>query len=90
MVPSKESGGLGLGSLRDCNLSLIVKWWWHLKKGENELWCRVIKGIHNLYNKPSDYMANKTYAGVWRNMEKVRGILTKKGIDIMEIFKKTN
>ena len=27
VVTSKETGGLGLGSLRAFNLSLIMKWW---------------------------------------------------------------
>nr|KAJ0226270.1 hypothetical protein LSAT_V11C100034450 [Lactuca sativa] len=50
----READGLGLGSLKALNLSLIVKWLWRLKTDGSTLWSMVIKGIHNLYNKPAD------------------------------------
>lgn len=36
-VAPKNVGGLGLGSLKAFNLSLIVKWWWRLRTEENTL-----------------------------------------------------
>lgn len=48
IVASKSEGGLGVGSIRALNIGLIVKWWWRLKSENTLLWCRAIKGIHNL------------------------------------------
>lgn len=31
-------GGLGLGRLRDTNLSLIARWWWRFKTEKGSLW----------------------------------------------------
>nr|KAJ0215457.1 hypothetical protein LSAT_V11C300123840 [Lactuca sativa] len=39
----KEIGGLGLGSLKVLNLSLITKWIWRLKVDSSGLWSKVIK-----------------------------------------------
>lgn len=55
----READGLGLGSLKALNLSLIVKWLWRLKTDGSSLWSKVIKGIHNLYNKPADHISKK-------------------------------
>nr|KAJ0188284.1 hypothetical protein LSAT_V11C900489440 [Lactuca sativa] len=41
VIEHKEAGGLGLGSLRDLNLSLIVKWWWRLRLNQDTLWSQV-------------------------------------------------
>ena len=38
VVTSKEKGGLGLGSLKAFNISLIAKWWWALKTNKTTLW----------------------------------------------------
>ncbi|KAI3804400.1 hypothetical protein L1987_25906 [Smallanthus sonchifolius] len=42
----KDKGGLGLGTLEDLNLSLLVKWWWRYKVEEERMWRRVIDAIH--------------------------------------------
>lgn len=59
MIAPREADGLGLGSLKALNLSLIVKWLWRLKTDGPSLWSKVIKGIHNLYNKPADHISKK-------------------------------
>ncbi|XP_076899082.1 uncharacterized protein LOC143552848 [Bidens hawaiensis] len=33
-----EYGGLGLGRLRDVNVSLLAKWWWRFKNEKGRLW----------------------------------------------------
>ena len=54
IIAPKEKEGLGLGSLKAFNISMIVKWWWALKTNKTALWSRVITGIHNLKNKPAN------------------------------------
>ena len=68
----KETGGLGLGSLRALNLSLIMKWIWLLKVENSGLWDKVIKGIHNLYNKPTQHISKKSVPGVWNRVAGVQ------------------
>nr|KAJ0203968.1 hypothetical protein LSAT_V11C500292530 [Lactuca sativa] len=84
----READGLGLGSLKALNLSLIVKWLWRLKTDGSSLWSKVIKGIHNLYNKPADHISKKTLPGVWNNIAGVRGELEKIGIDLNDVISK--
>nr|GEU60940.1 hypothetical protein [Tanacetum cinerariifolium] len=39
-------GGLGVGSLRTFNMSLLLKWRWRLLKHPLALWVKVVKSIH--------------------------------------------
>ncbi|GJX72943.1 RNA-directed DNA polymerase, eukaryota, reverse transcriptase zinc-binding domain protein [Tanacetum coccineum] len=41
-----EKGGLGVGSLKAFNLSLLLKWRWHMLKDPSALWVNVLKSIH--------------------------------------------
>nr|KAJ0197867.1 hypothetical protein LSAT_V11C700361530 [Lactuca sativa] len=72
VIAPKEKGGLGLGSLRAFNLTLIVKWWWDMKNNRSALWRRVVMGIHNLKNKPAERLSKKTIPGVWNNIAGVK------------------
>nr|KAJ0224075.1 hypothetical protein LSAT_V11C200069590 [Lactuca sativa] len=82
----KEIGGLGMGSLRALNLSLITKWKWRLKVDNSGLWSKVIKGIHNLHGKPAQHICKKTLPGVWSRVAGVQDELKKFGIDIDEVI----
>nr|KAJ0216241.1 hypothetical protein LSAT_V11C300125010 [Lactuca sativa] len=84
----KEIGGLGLGSLKALNLSLITKWIWRLKVDSSGLWSKVIKGIHNLYNKPAQYISKKTLPGIWNRIAGVQVELKLFDIDMEEIMMK--
>ncbi|GKC94387.1 hypothetical protein Tco_1159829 [Tanacetum coccineum] len=42
----REMGGLGIGSLRAKNLSLLVKWRWRMVMEPDALWAKVIRGIY--------------------------------------------
>lgn len=87
VVAPKSKGGLGVGSICALNMSLIVKWWWRLKDKDESLWGKVIKGIHNLHNKPHDLLSNKNLRGVWNNIIYVRKDLNKRGMDIGDVFR---
>nr|GEW28430.1 RNA-directed DNA polymerase, eukaryota, reverse transcriptase zinc-binding domain protein [Tanacetum cinerariifolium] len=45
LAPLKK-GGLGVGSLKYFNLSLLLKWRWRLMKDPSALWVIVLKSIH--------------------------------------------
>ncbi|PWA46663.1 reverse transcriptase domain, Reverse transcriptase zinc-binding domain protein [Artemisia annua] len=46
----KKAGGLGISRLKDINEALLLKWSWRLKKENNSLWKRVVRGIHRSKN----------------------------------------
>ena len=46
ILASFDKGGLGVGSLKAFNISLIYKWRWRLLASPEALWVKVIKSIH--------------------------------------------
>lgn len=86
VVAPKSEGGLGVGTIRTLNTSLLVKWWWRFKTEKNSLWVKVVKGIHNLHNKPHDYLSNPKISGVWNNIAACKNDLKKVGLDTMDVF----
>ncbi|KAL4562942.1 hypothetical protein LXL04_026973 [Taraxacum kok-saghyz] len=83
----KSDGGLGVGSIRDLNTCLLVKWWWRLKQEKNALWAKAIRGIHNLHDKPHDHLVNKNITGVWKSIIAARRNLNAQGFELEDIFK---
>ncbi|KAL4589627.1 hypothetical protein LXL04_002535 [Taraxacum kok-saghyz] len=88
VVAPKDLGGLGVGSLKAFNISLIVKWWWRLRENDQTLWSRVIRGIHNLKRKPEDVMSKKSITGVWNNIARIKEDMGKIGISMEEVMVK--
>ncbi|XP_071718732.1 uncharacterized protein [Rutidosis leptorrhynchoides] len=43
---ASKNGGLGIGSLKAKNLSLLCKWWWRFRHEPNALWCKVIRSLY--------------------------------------------
>ncbi|KAD3068242.1 hypothetical protein E3N88_36122 [Mikania micrantha] len=86
MLSSKENGGIGLGSIRASNLSLLLKWLWRLKDNKNALWATVIKAIH--YNPRSweTFPCKKTIMGPWKNIIKTVEDLKHLDINVMEML----
>lgn len=46
ILSSMDKGGLGVGSLKAFNMSLLLKWRWRLFQNPNALWVHVVKAIH--------------------------------------------
>ncbi|GKE76762.1 RNA-directed DNA polymerase, eukaryota, reverse transcriptase zinc-binding domain protein, partial [Tanacetum coccineum] len=46
ILASLDKGGLGIGSLKVFNMSLLLKWRWRLFHNPNALWVHVVKAIH--------------------------------------------
>lgn len=51
------------------------------------LWAKVITGIHNLKNKPADFLAKKNITSVWKNIVGVKNEIETMGIRFNDIFK---
>lgn len=80
VITDKKLGSLGVGSLKALNTSLIVKHMWRLRVEQRALWVNVIKGIHNIQNKPNEYYSKKTMTGTWKNITGAKKNLEKKGV----------
>ncbi|GKG39923.1 hypothetical protein Tco_0466700, partial [Tanacetum coccineum] len=46
ILASLDKGGLGVGSLKAFNNSLLLKWRWRLLNKPSALWVEVLKSIH--------------------------------------------
>nr|GFA21529.1 RNA-directed DNA polymerase, eukaryota, reverse transcriptase zinc-binding domain protein [Tanacetum cinerariifolium] len=46
ILASPDKGGLGVGSLKAFNISLLLEWRWFLFHYTNALWVHVVKAIH--------------------------------------------
>ena len=46
VLSGKHKRGLGIGSLKAKNLSLVGKWKWIFHVDNESLWCEVLKAIH--------------------------------------------
>lgn len=75
ILASRDLGGLGVGSLKALNISLLAKWIWKLKNNDKGMWCKIIRGIHNTKNKNMDFIAKKSIPGVWQNISKIENDL---------------
>lgn len=76
-----------MGSIQALNIGLLVKWWWRLKNENHSLWARVINGIHNLENKPFEYLSRQKFSGVWNTIGGIKKEFLKHGLEVHEIFK---
>ncbi|XP_021979400.1 uncharacterized protein LOC110875513 [Helianthus annuus] len=80
--PDKKFRGLGIGSIRDLNLSLLVKWWWQYKTEPQQLWSKVIGAIHNNRRKISAVPLKKDHTGVWKTIVGRNKDMSKRGVEI--------
>nr|KAJ0219093.1 hypothetical protein LSAT_V11C300139740 [Lactuca sativa] len=86
VLAAKEDGGLGVGSIQALDIVLLMKWWWRLNNETHSLWARVIYGIHNLSNKPFEYLSKQRYSGVWNNIVGTKKVLCDHGLEVYDIF----
>ena len=70
IVAPKKVGGIGLGSIKALNISLLAKWMWRLKYDDSSMWSKVIRCIHNLNGRHWSVFANRSNIGVWKNITK--------------------
>ncbi|XP_021985349.1 uncharacterized protein LOC110881378 [Helianthus annuus] len=75
VVAPTKYGGVGLGSLRDANLSLLSKWWWRFKVSQDSLWRKVIWSIHGSGRGWTYIPVKLTLGGMWKQIASVPDIL---------------
>ncbi|MFS7924884.1 hypothetical protein Hanom_Chr03g00277841 [Helianthus anomalus] len=66
-----EKRGLGLGALKNMNISLLLKWWWRYKHEKETLWGRTIILIHSHIHSPSYMPIKEAITGTWNDIAKV-------------------
>lgn len=82
---SKSSGGLGLGRLKDKNMSLLGKWKWRFCNEDDALWQRVIKEIYGPHGGFESNNSSIMCSGVWQSI-----VSNCKDIELLDIpFKKS-
>ncbi|XP_071703947.1 uncharacterized mitochondrial protein AtMg00310-like [Rutidosis leptorrhynchoides] len=64
-LKNKASGGLGIGSLKAKNLSLLAKWWWRLKHEKRSLWARVIKSKYGPNSDLNCILESSNSSAIW-------------------------
>ncbi|GJX55368.1 RNA-directed DNA polymerase, eukaryota, reverse transcriptase zinc-binding domain protein [Tanacetum coccineum] len=67
VLQSFENGGLGIGSIKAKNLSLLGKWWWRFHNEKEALWCKVITCLYGNdggFNSGVDSFVRNVKSGV--------------------------
>lgn len=68
IIKPKRIGGLGVGGLRDFNLSMLAKWNWRVKAEPDLPWAKVILAIHGSKRGEGLVPCKKSYTGVWKDI----------------------
>ncbi|KAJ9568131.1 hypothetical protein OSB04_004097 [Centaurea solstitialis] len=58
LIAPNKLGGLGVGSIKAANISLLIKWWWRLRNESHSLWAKVIYAIHGTNGRDSATLAH--------------------------------
>ncbi|XP_022032394.1 uncharacterized protein LOC110933482 [Helianthus annuus] len=75
VVSPVKYGGVGLGALRDANLSLLSKWWWRFKTNQNALWRKVVWSIHGSGRGWNCIPVKLSLGGIWKQIASVSRLL---------------
>ncbi|MFS8023979.1 putative RNA-directed DNA polymerase [Helianthus anomalus] len=86
MQKSKKIGGIGIGSIKDFNYAMLVKWWWRFKSNPNQLWAKVISSVHNSSSSNHLIPVKKSINGVWSAIGRMDKILEKYNIDLNQLL----
>ncbi|KAJ0565602.1 putative RNA-directed DNA polymerase [Helianthus annuus] len=81
-----EKGGLGFGSLRTMNISLLLKWWWRYKTESGSLWKRTVEAIHNNPSSWSYLLIKVGIAGVWNGIIKEERDLVEWDVQVSQLL----
>lgn len=72
---SKDFGGLGIINTKLINECLIAKWVWKLKKGSDDIWCRLLKAKY-MPNGDFDKAKTRGVSQFWQGILKVKHLFT--------------
>ncbi|GKC25373.1 putative RNA-directed DNA polymerase, eukaryota, reverse transcriptase zinc-binding domain protein [Tanacetum coccineum] len=82
-LASKAMGGLGIGSIYALNVALLFKWIWRFRCSPNDLWVKVVKGIHGQDGGIGCNRRSNSYQSTWIAILKAVSNLNDKGIDLL-------
>ncbi|KAJ0549894.1 putative Endonuclease/exonuclease/phosphatase superfamily [Helianthus annuus] len=82
-----EKGGLGLGSLKDMNISLLLKWWWRFKHEKDSLWGKTVRAIHEHTHSYSYVLIKECIPGTWNNIVRIRKELKNNNVLVESLIK---
>ncbi|GJY35720.1 RNA-directed DNA polymerase, eukaryota, reverse transcriptase zinc-binding domain protein [Tanacetum coccineum] len=86
--PPKNGRGLGIGSLKVSNQSLLAKWWWRIRNEEHALWSKVICSLHGpMGGLVEDLGSVIATTGPWSQIRKLKIHLNIIGINLPLLFK---
>lgn len=68
MTLPKDKRGLGITSLKDCNMVMLSKWWWRFRIEKHALWRKVIWSFHSSSRTWNPILVRLTQPGVWKNI----------------------
>ncbi|GJZ52472.1 RNA-directed DNA polymerase, eukaryota, reverse transcriptase zinc-binding domain protein [Tanacetum coccineum] len=84
-MASKNSGGLGIGSIMALNAGFLFKWIWRMLKQPSDLWAIVIKELHGHYGGIFDDPSFKSCYRPWCGILSSVKTLKQKGIDLLSL-----
>ncbi|GKA22407.1 hypothetical protein Tco_0708369 [Tanacetum coccineum] len=84
----QHHGGLGIGSIKAKNLSLLGKWWWRFLNEEDALWCRVVKAIHGPKCNFSTQVGEGLCRETWESIIRSGSVIDKMSIPFKKSFSK--
>lgn len=70
MCHPKEQGGLGVGCLKDMNMTLLSKWIWRFSMEAGSLWHSIIASKYDYHSNGWDVnpTPNQSMSLLWRNI----------------------
>ncbi|KAD5802790.1 hypothetical protein E3N88_14150 [Mikania micrantha] len=77
-----QDRGMGLGSLKIINMSLLAKWWWRFKSDKNGLWRKVIWVVHHNSRSLSFIPMRIAMLGPWKAIYKNSMELLSVGVNL--------
>ncbi|XP_071717987.1 uncharacterized protein [Rutidosis leptorrhynchoides] len=84
-----QKGGLGIGSLKSKNLSLLGKWWWRFRCEPEVLWAKVIRAVYRPDSGLSFIGNSNRFSPTWKQIRNSGLYLEKMGIPFVGSFTKS-
>ncbi|PWA47507.1 RNA-directed DNA polymerase, eukaryota [Artemisia annua] len=84
VLSSRDSGGLGVGSMAAFNKALLFKWIWRFRDNPNALWARIVTSIHGGRGEGGSRPSFSRFGGLspWVNIGRAMEQLVVKGLHL--------
>ncbi|GJT88766.1 hypothetical protein Tco_1070483 [Tanacetum coccineum] len=88
VISPLNQGGIGIGSLKVSNHSLLAKWWWRFHAEESALWVKIIRSIHGIHGGLADPLSIKCKSGPWYQIARLNDEFIRYDINLHSLFMK--